>query len=70
MLVLSACEDPDHVLEALGAGAAGYVLKGAPRRELATAVRKALDGEIALNRELATRLLLQLVNGARDRTNR
>jgi DNA-binding NarL/FixJ family response regulator len=63
VLMLTAHEDQAYLLEALRAGAAGYVLKGASGHELSTAIRKALDGETALNRRLATRLLLQLANG-------
>jgi DNA-binding NarL/FixJ family response regulator len=53
-------ENPDYLLEALDAGAAGYVLKDAPADRLINAVRRTLDGESPLNQELATRLLRQL----------
>ena len=51
---------PDYLLEALDAGAAGYVLKDTPADRLINAVRRTLDGESPLNQELATRLLRQL----------
>ena len=60
VLVLSMCEDQDYLLEAIRAGVAGYVLKGAPQRQLATAIRKVLDGEVALPRELSTQLIQRL----------
>ena len=60
VLVLSMCEDQDYLLEAIRAGAAGYVLKGAPQRQLATAIRKVLEGEVALPRELSTQLIQRL----------
>ena len=55
-------ENPDYLLEALKAGAAGYVLKGATKREIVTTVRQVLSGEAALQPELAARLLRRLAN--------
>ena len=55
-------EDPTYLLEALKAGAAGYILKDATRTELIEAVRKVLGGESLLNPELATRLLRKLAS--------
>src|SRR3712207_6344116 len=52
--------NPDYLLEALKAGAAGYVLKDAPRREVITAVRRVREGESSLDPELAARLLRRL----------
>jgi DNA-binding NarL/FixJ family response regulator len=66
VLILTMHESQGYLLEALRAGASGYVLKGATRRELVTAIREALDGEIALNRKLATRMLLRLADGERE----
>lgn len=60
VLMLTMHSNQDYLLEAVRAGAAGYVLKDAPQRELATAIKKVLEGEISLNRELATRLLQRL----------
>jgi DNA-binding NarL/FixJ family response regulator len=60
VLVLTVHEAPNYLLEAVRAGAAGYVLKGAPQRELATVIRKVLEGEVALPRKLSTQLLRQL----------
>jgi DNA-binding NarL/FixJ family response regulator len=53
-------ENPDYLLEALKAGAAGYVLKDAPRNEVITAVRRVREGEASLAPELAARLLRRL----------
>ena len=64
VLVLTGSEDPDHLLEALEAGAAGYLLKGAPVPEMVEATRKVLLGESPLNQEVATRLLMRLVEEA------
>jgi DNA-binding NarL/FixJ family response regulator len=60
VLVLTVHENPNYLLEAIRAGAAGYVHKDAPQRELATAIRKVLDGEVAFPRKLATQLIQQL----------
>jgi DNA-binding NarL/FixJ family response regulator len=62
VLILTAYENQDYLLEAIQAGADGYMLKDAPRSQLITAIRKVLNGEIALTRELATQLLKRLVN--------
>jgi DNA-binding NarL/FixJ family response regulator len=60
VLMVTMHENPDYLLEALDAGAAGYVLKDAPAERLINAVFRTLDGESPLNQELATRLLRQL----------
>ncbi|MCA3748774.1 MAG: response regulator transcription factor [Rubrobacter sp.] len=60
VLMVTAFEDPDYLLEAIRAGAAGYVLKHASRRQLLDAVRGVLRGESPLNQELAMRLLRRL----------
>jgi NarL family two-component system response regulator LiaR len=60
VLVLTAVEEPNHLSEALKAGAAGYVLKSASIAEIIDAVRKVLTGESPLDQEVATRLLMRL----------
>src|SRR5438105_3793001 len=44
VLLVTMYEAPEYASEALRAGAAGYVLKGASRREVLTALRRALAG--------------------------
>jgi two-component system response regulator DegU len=61
VLVLSAFEDPDHLAEAIKAGAAGYVLKSAPPARIVEAVRKVLLGETPLDQEMSARLLMRLL---------
>ncbi len=56
-------ENPDYLLEAIRAGAAGYILKDAEGERLVGAVRRTLNGESPLDEELAMRLLRSL---ARD----
>jgi DNA-binding NarL/FixJ family response regulator len=60
VLILTMHENPDYLLEAIRAGAAGYVLKDAPQHEVITAVRQVLGGESPLDPELAARLLRRL----------
>ena len=45
VLMVTMHENRDYMLEAVKAGAAGYVLKDAPREELISAVQRALDDE-------------------------
>src|ERR687897_3887223 len=69
VLMVTMHENPDYLLEALDAGAAGYVLKDAPAERLINAVHRTLDGESPLNQELATRLLKQLAEEKQQQTN-
>jgi DNA-binding NarL/FixJ family response regulator len=45
VLMVTMHENRDYMLEATKAGAAGYVLKDAPREELISAVRRVVDAE-------------------------
>ena len=69
VLMFTSHEEPEYLLEAIEAGAAGYVLKGAPVSRLIGAMRRALGGESPLDQELAARLIRGLsdkkVEGAR-----
>ena len=69
VLMVTMHSNPDYLLKALDAGAAGYVLKDAPADRLINAVRRTLDGESALNQELATRLLRQLAEEKQHKPN-
>jgi two-component system, NarL family, response regulator DegU len=60
VMMLTMHENPDYLLEALKAGAAGYVLKDAPQEEIIEAVRRVRNGESPLDPELAARLLRRL----------
>ena len=62
VLVVTNHQNPEYLLEAVRAGAAGYVLKEATKRELLEAVRKVLSGESPLNQMLAMRLLRRLAD--------
>ena len=60
VLMVTMHENPDYLLEALKAGAAGYVLKDAPQEDVVEAVRQVREGESPLDSELAARLLRRL----------
>jgi len=62
VMMLTMHENPDYLLEALKAGAAGYVLKDAPQEEIIEAVRRVRKGESPLDPELAARLLRRLAS--------
>jgi two-component system, NarL family, response regulator LiaR len=53
-------ENPDYLLEAIRAGAAGYILKDAAGVRLVEALRRTLEGEVPLNEGLAMQLLQRL----------
>ena len=57
VLMFTSHEEPEYVLAAIEAGAAGYVLKGAPVSRLIGAIRRALGGDSPLDQELAARLI-------------
>jgi DNA-binding NarL/FixJ family response regulator len=67
VLIVTMHDNPDYMLEAIKGGAAGYVLKDASRDELTDAVRKALDGELPMDPNLAARLLRRLADETRER---
>lgn len=60
IIIITAYEDPDHLLEALKMGVAGYILKGATWQELLHAIRQAIQGESSLDHQLTLRLLRRL----------
>ena len=62
VMMLTMHENPDYLLEALKAGAAGYVLKDAPQQEIIEAVRRVRNGESPMDPELAARLLRRLTS--------
>jgi DNA-binding NarL/FixJ family response regulator len=70
VLMVTMHENPDYLLEALKAGAAGYVLKDAPRKAVISAVRRVREGESPLDAELAARLLRRLATEGPGRRER
>jgi DNA-binding NarL/FixJ family response regulator len=62
VLIITTYENPDYLLEAIKAGAAGYVLKDAPSRQLTNAMRQALEGDSPVNQKLATEVIQRLAS--------
>lgn len=56
VVLLSAFDDEEYVMEALSAGAAGYLVKTMPSGELAGWVRRAVDGDPVVEPRLAVRI--------------
>ena len=67
VLVVTTYDNPDYLFEAVEAGAAGYVLKDAPKNQLLDAVRRTLNGESPLNQELAMQLISRFSRQGRER---
>ena len=66
VLMLTSHENHNYLLEALKAGAAGYVLKDVNAKQLREAIRATLSGESPLDEELAKQLLMRLVEQTKD----
>ncbi len=70
VLIVTTHQSPEYLMDAIRAGAAGYVLKDSTKQELLDAVRRVLDGESPLNQELAMQLLQRLTDEDRRHTER
>ena len=66
ILVMTMHENPDYLLGALRAGAAGYILKGADYYDVVYAIKQVLSGESPLAPELAAQLLRRLALEAQE----
>jgi DNA-binding NarL/FixJ family response regulator len=66
VLVVTAHEEPGYLLEAIQAGAAGYVPKNEPASRLVGAIRRALGDESPLDQEPVARLIRRLSDGVGD----
>lgn len=53
IVMLTASEDPDHLLQALKAGASGYLLKSMDLEEMAASVLAILQGQLVIPAHLA-----------------
>jgi two-component system nitrate/nitrite response regulator NarL len=67
VVMLTASRDDDDLFDALRAGASGYLLKDMDPDRLAHALRGVLDGEAALPRALALKVIQQLQTPSRRR---
>ena len=66
VLVLTTYDTDSDVVAAIEAGATGYLLKDAPREELLRAVKAAARGEAVLSPAVASRLMGQVRQPARE----
>ena len=69
VLMVTMQENPDYLLEAVKAGAAGYVLKGSSNSQIMSAIRRVPEGEFPLNQELAMHVINNLVSRTPQETN-
>jgi DNA-binding NarL/FixJ family response regulator len=69
VLMLTTFDDEEYVYEALRAGASGFLLKSAPPRELAGAVRTVAAGEALLAPEITRRMIEDYVSRPRPESD-
>ena len=60
IIVLTTFDADEHVVEALGAGADGFLLKDTPPAEIVAAIRKVVDGEPMLSPSVTRTLITRL----------
>jgi len=60
ILVLTTYESDDQILDAIGAGASGYLLKAAPREEILAGVHSVAAGDTVLSPSIAKTLVSQV----------
>ena len=66
VIVLTSFIDDEHLLPAMRAGAAGYLLKNVQPQELARAIRAADAGDALIDPAVAARLVEALAEGEQD----
>ncbi len=62
ILMLTTFDDEEYIVEALRAGASGYLLKDIPAQDLASAVRAAHNGIYQLDQAIANKVIASLAN--------
>jgi DNA-binding NarL/FixJ family response regulator len=62
ILILTTHESPEYLMDAIRAGASGYVLKDSTKQQLLDAVRRVISGESPVNQELAMQAIQHLTN--------
>jgi DNA-binding NarL/FixJ family response regulator len=70
VLMLTISTDDDDVLDALAAGACGYLLKSAPADEIVRAIEAAGAGDSTISPQIATRLVARVRATARTPASR
>jgi DNA-binding NarL/FixJ family response regulator len=66
VIVLTTFDADDYVLEALAAGADGFVLKDTPPAEIVASIRKVAGGEPMLSPSVTATLIRQVRSGSTD----
>jgi DNA-binding NarL/FixJ family response regulator len=66
VLILTTYDIDAYVLDALRAGASGFLLKDSPRGSMLAAVRAVAQGEVLLDADVATRLVSDHLAGGHD----
>jgi DNA-binding NarL/FixJ family response regulator len=67
VIVLTTFDADEHVLRALRAGAAGFVLKDTPPAEIVAAVRRVAEGQPVLSPAVTRRLIARVAGSDQDR---
>jgi DNA-binding NarL/FixJ family response regulator len=70
VIILTTFDADEHVLRALRAGAAGFVLKDTPPAEIVAAVRRVARGEPVLSSSVTQRLIARVTDAGHDRRRR
>jgi DNA-binding NarL/FixJ family response regulator len=66
VIILTTFDADEHVLRALRAGAAGFVLKDTPPHDILAALRRVVSGEPVLSPAVTRRLIARAADPARD----
>jgi DNA-binding NarL/FixJ family response regulator len=67
VIILTTFDADEHVLRALRAGAAGFVLKDTPPDEIVAAIRRVAQGQPVLSPAVTRRLIARVADGDHDR---
>jgi DNA-binding NarL/FixJ family response regulator len=70
VIILTTFDADEHVLRALRAGAAGFVLKDTPPAEIVDAVRRVAQGLPVLSPAVTRRLIARVAGSSQDRRTR
>ncbi|WP_283137038.1 response regulator transcription factor [Rhizohabitans arisaemae] len=70
VIILTTFDSDDHVLRAMRAGAAGFMLKDTPPEEIVAAIRRVTEGHPILSPEATRRLIGRATGGHDDRRSR
>ncbi|SFP30755.1 DNA-binding response regulator, NarL/FixJ family, contains REC and HTH domains [Amycolatopsis arida] len=70
VIVLTTFDADEHILRALRAGAAGFVLKDTPPEEIVTAIRQVARGQPVLSPAVTRRLIARVAESGQDERRR